>query len=83
MTTATIPRDAITPTLTATYLAVLTVYAVDGRCTVRSVMDELGLRSTSSAHRRLNRLRSAGLVAWDQGRTGTLRPLYGLVPRVA
>jgi DNA (cytosine-5)-methyltransferase 1 len=48
------------------------------RPTVRSLAAALGL-STSHVHQRLCELRVKGLVIWEEGRAGTIRPNVGLV----
>ena len=61
-------------TATRVLLAVLT----QDRPTVRSVAAEVG-RSVSKTHEELVKLRAAGLVKWDAGKTGTLRPIVAVV----
>lgn len=65
-----------------TLLAVVYVYRQMGRATVRDVAVAQGRSRLSPAntHHRLVRLRALGLVAWDEGKTGTLRPLVETVP---
>lgn len=63
---------------TSTLLALLRVYERDGRATVRSVADERGV-ALSSAYRLLDELRNEGLVTWEDGQAGTLRPLVSVV----
>lgn len=46
--------------------------------TVRSVGRAIGL-SPMSAYHHLRKLRDAGLVEWDAGKTGTLRPSVAIV----
>lgn len=41
--------------------------------TVRAVGELAGLSSTSTVHHWLRRLRDAGLVTWEPGKSGTLR----------
>jgi hypothetical protein len=66
------------PAATRVLMALIRVYARDGRATVRSVAAEVDLgASTTLAH--LRRLRRFGLVDWADGQTGTLRPLVGPV----
>lgn len=55
--------------------AVIVVCDLNGRCTVRDVMAYTGHRSTSTVHTTLLRLRDRGLVTWEYGTRGTLRPL--------
>ena len=67
--------DAVSPALTRVLLALLAVYARDGRATVRDVRTEAGHRSTAHTHKMLVELARRGLVTWDAGKDGTLRPL--------
>ena len=46
---------------------------------VRSVARAVG-RSTQRAHHHLTLLREEGLVDWEPGKTGTLRPLVRVIP---
>ncbi len=62
-----------------TLLALVLEYEDEGRATVRSVAARAD-RSIEVTHRDLTRLRSEGLVTWDDGRHGTLRPLVRRVP---
>ena len=48
------------------------------RPTVRAVAAAVGL-SVNTTHDHLVRLRRLGLVAWEDGKTGTLRPLVEVV----
>lgn len=61
-------------------VALIAVYQRDGRATVRSVVAEAGMKSPGSALRPLKLLRDAGLIAWEPGKAGTLRPLVQPVP---
>lgn len=63
---------------TRTLLALLTVYHRDGRATVRSVAAE-GPLGVPGTHHNLKALRDAGLVSWEEGRHGSLRPLVEVV----
>jgi DNA-binding IclR family transcriptional regulator len=63
---------------TSTLLALLRLYERDGRATVRGVAAERGC-ALNSAHDQLVELRSLGLVTWEDGRAGTLRPLVAVV----
>lgn len=63
---------------TRVLIALLAVYAEDGRATVRSVALEAN-RSISGTYNDLVELRHAGLVWWDEECAGTLRPLVGAV----
>lgn len=56
-------------------MALVTLYEREGRATVKGVTDLAGLRSTSTTHQHLTRMRRKGFVSWHQGAQGTLRPL--------
>lgn len=58
---------------------VIVLHVLAGRATVRSCAAAAGL-SVNATHKRLRRLRAAGLVRWDDGRDGTLRPGVFVVP---
>lgn len=62
------------PSGTRVLLALLEERAEHGRATVRTVADRSGL-SVSVVHRHLTILRELGLVDWEPGNRGTLRPL--------
>lgn len=68
--------DYVSPARTATMLALLAVYLDDGRATVRQVAARRGHESHwGTTHYQLQRLRTEhGLVNWDAGMAGTLRP---------
>lgn len=59
---------------TRVLLALIAVHQRDGRATVRAVARQAGLK-TSTTHNQLGYLRRRGLVAWDDGANGSLRPL--------
>lgn len=69
---STLPRDAIGATTTRVLLAVLA-----GHRTHRSICRALG-RSQATVNLHLRLLRDAGLVTWNEGQQGTLRPLVGI-----
>jgi predicted transcriptional regulator len=71
----TLPDEAISPALTNVYVALIHVFERDGRVTVRTVA-EAAERGVSATHKALERLRDAGLIDWEQGRSGTLRPVF-------
>lgn len=71
--------EVVSPARTAVLPALLADHQENGRATVRSVMRRAGLHSTSTTHAHLCALRRAGLVVWEPGRDGTLRPLVGHV----
>ena len=68
----------VSPALTKVMVATVFVHHLDGRCTVRSVAEAAGL-STATTYSHLCHLRRRGLVAWERGRAGTLRPLVAAV----
>lgn len=68
------PRGAVAATEAAVLFAVLH----QDRPTVRSVAEAVGL-SISHAHMRLCELRVKGLVTWEEGKAGTIRPNVGFV----
>ena len=70
------PRQAV-PDGEARVLAA-TVWA-DGT-TVREVGRAAGMSSSATAYRHLRRWRAEGMVAWEPGRQGTLRPTFMAVP---
>jgi hypothetical protein len=63
---------------TRVLLALLHLHALNGRATVREVASGAGL-CLPVAHKRLQWLRRDGLIAWDEGSQGTLRPLVSEV----
>lgn len=67
------------PTATRVLLALLAEWEEHGRVTVRTVAARAG-RSVQVTHKWLGVLRDAGLVAWEPGVGGTLRPLVRRVP---
>lgn len=69
----------ISPAQTRVFLALLAEWEKHGRVTIRAVAKRLGLAGVGSVHTHLSALREAGLVAWDDGRSATLRPLFGRV----
>src|SRR5690349_10765266 len=71
--------DVIREGQTRTLLALVACHRRDGRATVRSVAEEAG-RSVMTTYHNLLGLRERDLVTWDEGRTGTLRPLVAPVP---
>ena len=75
------PRDPslISPAVTVTLLALIVVYRVHGSASVREVALVAGQRSAGMVHAHLVKLRRAGLVDWEPGKIGTLRPLVELV----
>lgn len=62
-----------------TLAAVVRVHERDGRCTLRTVMSEAGLRSTATVWYQLHYLRALGLVTWTLGMQGTLHPTVEVV----
>lgn len=69
-----LPPGAVSPSLTRLFLGVASVHARTGRCTVREAMDAAGYSSVGSGHHMLLQLRDLGLVTWEDGHAGTLRP---------
>jgi DNA-binding IclR family transcriptional regulator len=65
--------------LTPPSLGVLTGVLMQRHPTVRSVAEYAGI-STQSAHRYLVLFKTLGLLTWDEGADGTLRPLVELQP---
>lgn len=70
----------LTTTEITVLVALIRVHAANGRATIREVTDVAGLASPSQTHHVLRRLRQADLVAWENGRAGTLRPLVQEIP---
>lgn len=66
--------DYVPETRTRVLVALLLAHAREGRATVRSVAAIADLSPTAT-YSALRRLRDDGLVAWDEGRSSTLRPL--------
>jgi predicted transcriptional regulator len=65
--------DIVMPAQTRVLLALIAVCERDGRATVRSVATEVG-RAVRTTYDRLLDLRDVGLVDWEEGKAGTLRP---------
>lgn len=63
----------IPPTQAAVLSALVLRYSRDGRATVRQVAQDVG-RSPGYVWYALAALREQGMVTWDTGRLGTLRP---------
>lgn len=74
-----LPKGAVGPRATRVLLAVIRTHATEGRATVRGVTFAAGYKSTGDVYETLCELRRQGLVAWDPGTRGTLRPLVGPV----
>lgn len=70
--------DGFGPNSTAILGAVYCIHAKNGRVTVREVAKDVG-RSLDYTHKVLRRLKAAGLVTWEPGTAGTLRPLVEIV----
>ncbi len=68
----------MTPTYGDTATRVLLAVLTQPRPTVRSVAAEVG-RAVGHTHALLVELRDAGLVTWERGRRGTLRPACRVV----
>lgn len=64
----------------AVFSAVVHHWARNGRApTTKELCFATGLRSTETIHRHLRHLRVDGLVTWEQGRQGTLRPTVAVI----
>ncbi len=63
---------------TRVLLALLHIDATYGRVTMRQVADGAGL-SLTTTKRHLDALRAEGMVTWDLGTNGTLRPTCEVV----
>jgi DNA-binding IscR family transcriptional regulator len=74
-----IEKDTWSPAATNILLALYETYVDEGRCTVRAVARRAG-RSTAATFDALKRLKRAGLVAFEAGSKGTLRPLVRCEP---
>jgi DNA-binding HxlR family transcriptional regulator len=68
-----LPRGALGDTTTRVMWAVL-----DGRRMYGELMAVTGL-SRVTLHQHLHRLKDEGLVTWEPGKLGTLRPLVSVV----
>jgi SOS-response transcriptional repressor LexA len=75
------PDQPLSEAQLAVLRAVVRCHERDGRVTVRGVADEVGFASPNTAHVHLYALRERGLVAWDEGRAGTIRPVGRQAPR--
>lgn len=69
----------VAPAQTRVLLALLTVHGRDGHATIQAVGEQAGLSSKSTVWFHLEHLRRLGLVAWEDGKRGTLRPLVQVV----
>lgn len=63
---------------TRVLLSLLHLWERDGRVTMRQVADGAGL-SLTTTKKHLDSLRLEGLVTWDEGTNGTLRPRVAVV----
>jgi hypothetical protein len=68
------PLEAVPPLVAAVTMAV-----VRGAGSVREVMAAIETRSFRQTFDALREARNMGLVAWDDGRSGTLRPGLAVV----
>lgn len=66
--------DALTKSQAVVLVAVIHIHDKKGRVTVRELSARIGFTSTSTIHAHLRRLKDLGLVTWDDGTHGTLRP---------
>lgn len=67
------PHGALSGPCTAVLMALIRAHADTGRCTLRGLALELD-KSPGTVRTHLNTLRSAGLITWEDGRAGTIRP---------
>lgn len=67
--TATLPAACL-----RVLVEVLRMTEAGERISVRKLCKRLGWRSANAVYYRLVRLRQAGLLTWEDGRDGTLRP---------
>lgn len=74
-----IPPEAIVGLDVNVMLAALRLSARGERLTFRSVMTEGGWGSTGSVQASMRRLRAVSLLAWEDGRRGTMRCLVAPV----
>lgn len=72
----TTPTAAMPAMRAATLAAVANTYATQGRVTIRAVADQLGGVSTHLVWLHLRALRAMGLVGFEDGGKGTLRPTF-------
>lgn len=70
--------DVVPPAATRVLLGVLAEHQASGRAASRSVAERIG-RSNMATWAQFECLRGLGLIAWDAGRRGTLRPLVKVV----
>lgn len=63
---------------TRVLMALLARHDDTGRATVRDLAEDMGW-SPSTVHSCLLRLRAEGLVTWEEGQAGTLRPTAAFV----
>lgn len=74
------PVDALPPTEAQVLVALLRIEHGGGRPTIRTIVDEIGGLSTNTVHRWLRSLRDRGLVAFEDGHSGTLRSSTVVLP---
>lgn len=74
----TLPRDAIPRARTAVLLALVRRHEAGQRTVIDDLVADLG-RNRMVVHSHLLALRADGLVAWERGQKGTLRPLVRVV----
>lgn len=68
------PLEAVPP-----LVAAVTVAVMRGAASVREVMAAVETRSSRQCFDALREARNMGLVLWDDGRAGTLRPGLAVV----
>lgn len=64
---------------TRTLLAVVRAHARAGHVMIPDVIAATGM-SRVWTHKNLDRLRAAGLIDWESGKTGTMRPRVTEIP---
>ncbi len=70
---------AIAPSLVHVLLAVVKLAETQPTVQIPDVCRECGISAKSVVHYRLEALRDLGLVTWEPGRAGTLRPMVARV----
>lgn len=73
-----LPPEALGLRDTLVALAIVRIYAEEGRCTFRDVAADVDC-SLSTVHLAVDRLVDEGLVAFERGTAGTLRPAARVV----
>lgn len=68
----------VSPPQTAALVCVINRWETTGHVTVRDVAATIG-RSASTTHVHLKALKRRGLIRWEPGKAGTLRPAVRIV----